>query len=107
MVQLHTVLFSDKLVFSRAPPHLLCPATHSLLRPGGTAGQPILGGIESEGVSEVMVVVTRYSGGIKLGTGGLCRAYGGGSRLCLQAAERCAGSYCRTLLTTFVLARVE
>eukprot|EP00904_Undaria_pinnatifida_P002513 jgi/Undpi1/12262/HiC_scaffold_5.g01938.m1 len=35
-----------------------------------------------------MVVVTRYSGGIKLGTGGLCRAYGGGSRLCLQAAER-------------------
>lgn len=57
---------------------------------GGTAGQPILGGIESEGVSEVMVVVTRYSGGIKLGTGGLCRAYGGGSRLCLQAAERCA-----------------
>lgn len=56
---------------------------------GGTAGQPILGGIESEGVSEVMVVVTRYSGGIKLGTGGLCRAYGGASRLCLQAAERC------------------
>eukprot|EP00903_Cladosiphon_okamuranus_P012188 g11431.t1 len=56
--------------------------------PGGTAGQPILGGIESEGLSEVMVVVTRYSGGIKLGTGGLCRAYGGASRLCLQAAER-------------------
>ncbi|CAM9980346.1 unnamed protein product [Ectocarpus sp. 6 AP-2014] len=56
--------------------------------PGGTAGQPILGGIESEGVSEVMVVVTRYSGGIKLGTGGLCRAYGGASRQCLQAAER-------------------
>lgn len=55
---------------------------------GGTAGQPILGGIESEGLSEVMVVVTRYSGGIKLGTGGLCRAYGGASRLCLQAAER-------------------
>lgn len=55
---------------------------------GGTAGQPILGGIESEGVSEVMVVVTRYSGGIKLGTGGLCRAYGGASRMCLQAAER-------------------
>lgn len=55
---------------------------------GGTAGQPILGGIQSEGLSEVMVVVTRYSGGIKLGTGGLCRAYGGGSRLCLQAAER-------------------
>ncbi|CAN0106485.1 unnamed protein product, partial [Hapterophycus canaliculatus] len=54
----------------------------------GTAGQPILGGIESEGVSEVMVVVTRYSGGVKLGTGGLCRAYGGASRLCLQAAER-------------------
>ncbi|CAN0367910.1 unnamed protein product [Pylaiella littoralis] len=56
--------------------------------PGGTAGLPILGGIESEGISEVAVVVTRYSGGIKLGTGGLCRAYGGASRLCLQAAER-------------------
>ncbi|CAN0264974.1 unnamed protein product [Ectocarpus sp. 8 AP-2014] len=37
---------------------------------------------------KVMVVVTRYSGGIKLGTGGLCRAYGGASRQCLQAAER-------------------
>ncbi|CAN0294665.1 unnamed protein product, partial [Ascophyllum nodosum] len=55
---------------------------------GGTAGQPILAGIESEGVSEVMVVVTRYFGGIKLGTGGLCRAYGGAARLCVQAAER-------------------
>lgn len=60
-----------------------------LLPKGGTAGQPILAGIESEGLSEVMVVVTRYYGGIKLGTGGLCRAYGGAARLCLQAADRC------------------
>lgn len=73
--------------FLRSISRALC-RSHARVHAGGTAGQPILGGIESEGLSEVMVVVTRYSGGIKLGTGGLCRAYGGASRLCLQAAER-------------------
>lgn len=43
--------------------------------PGGTAGAPILEGITSENLTNVIVVVTRYFGGIKLGTGGLVRAY--------------------------------
>ncbi|CAN0482355.1 unnamed protein product, partial [Discosporangium mesarthrocarpum] len=68
--------------------------------PGGTAGQPILGAIESEGISEVIVVVTRYFGGIKLGTGGLVRAYSGAARLCLQRAERESKVPVSTLLVT-------
>jgi uncharacterized YigZ family protein len=43
--------------------------------PHGTAGSPILSAIESERLSNVLVVVTRYFGGTKLGTGGLSRAY--------------------------------
>lgn len=43
--------------------------------PQGTAGQPILNVLEREGVQDVLCVVTRYFGGILLGTGGLCRAY--------------------------------
>lgn len=43
--------------------------------PSGTAGAPILEAITSENLTNVIVVVTRYFGGIKLGTGGLVRAY--------------------------------
>ena len=56
--------------------------------PGGTAGRPILSAIEGMGLDHVMVVVTRYYGGIKLGTGGLVRAYGGTASKCLRAAEK-------------------
>jgi len=56
--------------------------------PGGTAGRPILQAIESAGVDRVMVVVTRWYGGIKLGAGGLVRAYGGTAAECLRLAER-------------------
>jgi len=45
--------------------------------PGGTAGKPILNVIQHKGVGDVMVVVIRYFGGIKLGAGGLTRAYSG------------------------------
>lgn len=41
--------------------------------PGGTAGRPILNAIETEGIVDVMVVVTRYFGGTELGKGGLSR----------------------------------
>lgn len=44
--------------------------------PSGTAGQPILAAIDSGGIRGAVVVVTRYFGGTKLGTGGLARAYG-------------------------------
>jgi uncharacterized YigZ family protein len=56
--------------------------------PAGTAGRPILQAIEGAGVDRVVVVVTRWYGGIKLGAGGLVRAYGGTAAECLRLAER-------------------
>ncbi|CAN1182982.1 IMPACT family member in pol 5'region (Fragment) [Linum perenne] len=54
--------------------------------PSGTAGKPIQSAIESSGIDRVMVVVIRHFGGIKLGTGGLVRAYGGVAAECLRNA---------------------
>lgn len=51
--------------------------------PTGTAGKPILAHLQGSEIGEISAVVTRYSGGIKLGTGGLVKAYGGGVRLAL------------------------
>ena len=56
--------------------------------PGGTAGRPMLSAIEGQDFDQVAVVVIRWFGGIKLGTGGLARAYGGTTAKCLQAGER-------------------
>lgn len=51
--------------------------------PAGTAGKPILAQLMGSGVGEITAVVVRYYGGIKLGTGGLVKAYGGGVQLAL------------------------
>lgn len=56
--------------------------------PGGTAGKPILAAIDGQGLDQVMVVVTRWYGGVKLGAGGLVRAYGGAAAECLRLADR-------------------
>ncbi len=56
--------------------------------PGGTAGKPILAAIDREGLTNVLVVVTRYFGGTKLGTGGLVRAYGEAASMALADAGR-------------------
>ena len=58
--------------------------------PGDSAGRPILLAIDSQGVDRVMVVVTRWFGGIKLGVGGLARAYGGCAAECLRLAPKVA-----------------
>lgn len=55
--------------------------------PSGTAGIPILDVLKKEGLHNTVVVVTRYFGGIKLGTGGLVRAYTNVAKLALEAAE--------------------
>ena len=52
--------------------------------PASTAGKPILSAIEGKQLSRVMVVVTRHFGGIKLGVGGLIRAYSGSAAKCLD-----------------------
>jgi uncharacterized YigZ family protein len=54
--------------------------------PQGTAGAPILGAIKGEELSDVVCVVVRYFGGIKLGAGGLIRAYGAAARQVLREA---------------------
>lgn len=54
--------------------------------PGGTAGRPILAVIDRLSLDHVLVVVTRWFGGIKLGASGLARAYGGTAAACLQHA---------------------
>lgn len=53
--------------------------------PSGTAGIPVLEVIKKEGLRNTVVVVTRYFGGIKLGTGGLIRAYTKGAKIGLDA----------------------
>ena len=54
--------------------------------PQGTAGQPMLGVFEKEGITDLVCVVNRYFGGILLGTGGLLRAYTKGAKDALDAA---------------------
>lgn len=56
--------------------------------PGGTAGRPILAAIEGQDLTNVLVIVNRWFGGIKLGTGGLMRAYGTCAGQTLQLAEK-------------------
>ena len=56
--------------------------------PSGTAGRPILATIEGNELTNILVLVNRWYGGIKLGTGGLVRAYGGCAGQCLLLAEK-------------------
>ncbi|MCJ7995259.1 YigZ family protein [Rhizobium cremeum] len=56
--------------------------------PSGTAGKPILQAIDGQALDGVAAVVTRFFGGILLGSGGLVRAYGGTAAICLKAAEK-------------------
>lgn len=57
--------------------------------PQGTAGLPVLDVLRKSGVCDVAIVVTRYFGGILLGTGGLVRAYTNAAKLALDSAEPC------------------
>lgn len=53
--------------------------------PSGTAGKPILNGIQHKGIGDVVVVVSRYFGGVRLGAGGLVRAYAAATEAALAA----------------------
>lgn len=54
--------------------------------PSGTAGRPIMSQIESFGIYQAGIIVTRYFGGVLLGTGGLVQAYKAAARLALEQA---------------------
>ncbi|WP_328594730.1 YigZ family protein [Alcanivorax sediminis] len=56
--------------------------------PSGTAGKPIFNVIQHKGLSDVLVVVIRYFGGVKLGAGGLVRAYAAAAEAVLAEVER-------------------
>ncbi len=55
--------------------------------PQGTAGMPVLNAIRMSGISDVLVVVTRYFGGVLLGAGGLVRAYSTAASMSLNSAQ--------------------
>ena len=69
--------------------------------PQGTSGAPIVQMLVAQGITNVVVVVTRYFGGIKLGTGGLVRAYTSSAKLGLAAAGVC--DVCERNVLTYAL----
>lgn len=69
--------------------------------PSGTAGRPILGQILSAELTNIVVIVVRYFGGIKLGTGGLIVAYKAATADCLQNAQIVTRTFDATLAISF------
>lgn len=60
---------------------------HDAGEPSGTAGKPVFKYIEGHDLINVLCVVVRYFGGIKLGAGGLTRAYGNAAKQAIEAAD--------------------
>jgi putative IMPACT (imprinted ancient) family translation regulator len=75
--------------------------THDGGEPAGTAGRPILAAIDRAGLADVLVIVTRWFGGVKLGKGGLARAYGEAATLALSRAVRETRYFTEGLLVVF------
>lgn len=66
--------------------------------PAGTAGRPVLAVLQGSGLGDAAIVVTRYFGGTKLGTGGLVRAYGDAARAVLEQAPRAMKTLAHTAM---------
>lgn len=75
--------------------------------PGGSAGAPILAAIEGARLVDVLVIVTRWYGGTKLGVGGLVRAYGEAAALALEAAPRRVGTVAERLRVRYPYAHTS
>jgi len=75
--------------------------------PSGTAGRPALAVLRGSGLGDVVVVVTRYFGGTKLGTGGLVRAYSEAVRLVVEAVPRAEKVLTNTILLAFPYTYLE
>lgn len=72
---------------ANAPTDLVARGFSDDGEPSGTAGKPILDQITGSNIGEITAVVVRYFGGIKLGPGGLVKAYGGGIKQALSLLE--------------------
>lgn len=72
----------------RAPEGFITDRFFDAGEPSGTAGRPILAPLQGGDLINTVVAVIRYFGGIKLGTGGLTRAYGNAAKLAIDAAEK-------------------
>ena len=75
--------------------------------PSGTAGRPMLAVLQGSGLGDVAVVVTRYWGGTKLGTGGLVRAYGDAVRQVLEILPRAEKVPTHTVMLAFPYSHLE
>lgn len=69
--------------------------------PSGTAGKPIMGQIDKAGWSDVVIVVSRYWGGTKLGASGLINAYREAARLAIEAGESTLQPLTKTVVLRF------
>ena len=81
---------ANHLAFSwriRLPDGFISERCHDAGEPSGTAGRPILSPLKGQNIINVVVGVIRYFGGVKLGTGGLTRAYGNAAKLAINAVQ--------------------
>lgn len=72
----------------RAPEGFITERFFDAGEPSGTAGRPIVAPLQGEDLINTVVAVIRYFGGIKLGTGGLTRAYGSAAKQAIEAAGK-------------------
>jgi len=75
--------------------------------PSGTAGRPALAVLRGSGLGDVAVVVTRYFGGTRLGTGGLVRAYSQAVRLVVDSVPRAEKVLTHTIMLVFPYTYLE
>lgn len=75
--------------------------------PSGTAGRPALAVLRGSGLGDVAVVVTRYFGGTRLGTGGLVRAYSEAVRLVVESVPRAEKVLTHTIMLVFPYTYLE
>lgn len=71
----------------RQPEGFITERMHDAGEPSGTAGKPILAPLQGASLINTVIGVIRYFGGIKLGTGGLTRAYGQAAKMAIEAAD--------------------
>jgi putative IMPACT (imprinted ancient) family translation regulator len=75
--------------------------------PAGSAGRPVLAVLQGSNLGDVVLVVTRYFGGTKLGVGGLVRAYGDAARVVVKDVPRASKVRAHTIMLAYAYPFVE